>query len=199
MKDEKDSRYSAFLLWLAQGFGIGRIPFAPGTFGSVLGLGWFALLLAPRNFWIYLGGTLLGLALSVWLCGSGEKILNQKDPASIVLDEISAMPVCFFGWVTIFAAKGGTVFPGYFLLHEIWPITIGVFIAFRIFDVWKPWPARQSQTLPGGWGVTVDDAIAAMYVNVLFLVFLGGGHLFHWSYFRGAGSGSFSPEVFFVG
>src|ERR1043165_372016 len=76
----------AFVLWLAQGFGIGRIPFAPGTFGSILGLGWFALLLLAGNFWIYLGGTILGLAVSVWLCGAGEKILNQKDPGSVVMD-----------------------------------------------------------------------------------------------------------------
>jgi phosphatidylglycerophosphatase A len=163
------------LLFLAQGFGIGRIPFAPGTFGSILGLGWFALLLLPGNFWIYLGGTILGLGASVWLCGAGEKILNQKDPGSVVMDEIAAMPVCFLGWVSIFAWKGGWMFPSYFLLHEIWPITIGVFIAFRIFDVWKPWPIRQSQSLRGGWGVTIDDALAAVCVNAIFLLLLATG------------------------
>jgi phosphatidylglycerophosphatase A len=40
----------------------------------------------------------------------------------------------------------------------------GLFAAFRLFDIWKPWPVRQSQALPGGWGVTVDDFLAAIYV-----------------------------------
>jgi phosphatidylglycerophosphatase A len=48
----------------------------------------------------------------------------------------------------------------------------GVFVAFRLFDVWKPWPVRQSQTLAGGWGVTIDDALAAVYVNVVVVVVL---------------------------
>src|SRR6266850_6915707 len=84
---------------MAQGFGVGRIPFGPGTFGSVLGLGWSALLIGSGKLWIFIAGTMAGIALSVWLCGEGEKILKQKDPGSIVLDEIAAMPVCFAGWV----------------------------------------------------------------------------------------------------
>ena len=86
-------------LFVAQGFGVGRIPFAPGTFGSLVGLAWFALLLTGYNLWAYFGGTLLGLALSVWLCGAAERILGKKDPGSVVLDEIAAMPVCFLPWV----------------------------------------------------------------------------------------------------
>ena len=44
---------------------------------------------------------------------------------------------------------------------------VAVFAAFRFFDVLKPWPVRQSQRLPGGWGVTMDDVLAALYVNLL--------------------------------
>jgi phosphatidylglycerophosphatase A len=51
-----------------------------------------------------------------------------------------------------------------------WPAVLGVFIAFRFFDVLKPWPARQSQSLPGGWGITVDDFLAAIYVNAVLLL-----------------------------
>jgi phosphatidylglycerophosphatase A len=43
-------------------------------------------------------------------------------------------------------------------------LLLGVFVAFRLFDIWKPWPIRQSQNLPGGWGVTVDDVLAAGFV-----------------------------------
>jgi phosphatidylglycerophosphatase A len=161
------------LLFLAQGFGVGRIPFAPGTFGSLLGFGWFALLILPGNFWIYLGGTIVGLALSVWLCGAGEKILGKKDPGSVVMDEIAAMPVCFLGWVILAECVGVPLVVGNFFRSSIWPVPAGIFVAFRIFDVWKPWPVRQSQSLPGGWGVTVDDLLAAIYVNgCFFLVYV---------------------------
>lgn len=154
-------------LWIAQGFGSGRAPVAPGTFGSVVGLGWFALLAASGNLWVLLAGSLAGLALSVWLCGAGEKLLGQKDPGSIVLDEIAAIPVCFFAWVGLHLHAHGTMpaVTSFFSGSNLF-LTIGVFAAFRFFDVVKPWPVRQSQSLPGGWGVTVDDLLAALYVNV---------------------------------
>ena len=156
------------LLWIAQGFGSGRIPVAPGTFGSVVGLGWFALLLLTGNLWLFLGGTLLGLALSVWLCGVGEKILGQTDPGSIVLDEITAIPLCFAGWVILLLWQNHPFpTPGFFFTKPNLLLTLGVFVAFRFFDVLKPWPVRQSQSLTGGLGVTVDDALAALYVNVV--------------------------------
>jgi phosphatidylglycerophosphatase A len=164
-------------LFIAQGFGVGRIPFAPGTFGSVLGVAWFALLLAGGKVWVLLLGTFAGLALSVWLCGAAEKKLGQKDPGSVVLDEITAMPICFYSWVGIFLRKTGTL-PGLDQLVSSghWLTTLGVFAAFRFFDIVKPAPVRQSQALPGGWGVTVDDVLAAIYVSlVVWVVDIGKG------------------------
>jgi phosphatidylglycerophosphatase A len=156
---------------MAQGFGVGRIPVAPGTFGSLVGILWLALLLVPASIWLFIAGTIAGFALSVWLCGEGEKILQQKDPGSVVLDEITAMPVCFLSWIAALFWKTGSL-PR---LDEIlnartWPAVLGVFVAFRFFDVLKPWPVRQSQSLPGGWGITVDDFLAAIYVNVVVLL-----------------------------
>jgi len=163
---------NAFLLWLAQGFGVGRIPKAPGTFGSVVGFVWFALLLLAGNLWLYLLGTIIGLGLSVWLCGAGEKILKKKDPGSVVFDEIAAIPVCFIGWIVVYLTKTKSFPPSsYFFSENLFPV-LGVFVAFRLFDVWKPWPVRQSQSLPDGWGVTVDDALAAIYVNIVVAVIL---------------------------
>lgn len=161
----------SFALWLAQGFGVGMIPFAPGTFGSLLGVLWFALLLSTANLWIFAGATFAGVALSVWLCGVAEKTLRQTDPGSVVLDEIAALPVCFFAWVGMLIWRTG-VMPGLdaFFSRRNWPLTLGVFAAFRFFDIVKPWPVRQSQSLPGGWGVTIDDLLAAAYVNGLVLL-----------------------------
>jgi phosphatidylglycerophosphatase A len=160
-------------LWIAQGFGIGRIPFAPGTFGSVVGLFWFGLLLATGHLWSYMLGTVAALGISVWLCGYAEKALRQKDPGSVVMDEITAMPVCFSSWIGMCMARTGA-FPTLDSLcsgANIWlPVT--VFVAFRVFDLWKPWPVRQSQELPGGWGVTVDDVLAAFYVALVVLLII---------------------------
>ena len=161
-------------LWIAQGFGVGRIPYGPGTFGSIVGLGWFALLLNMRSFAPFIAGTVAGIALSVWLCGEGEKILRQKDPGSIVLDEIVAIPVCGLGWVWM-QWRNSHILPTVEKFFSNWAVILLLFVLFRIFDIAKPWPIRKSQLLPGGWGVTVDDLLAAVYVNVLLsLAFLCG-------------------------
>ena len=71
-------------------------------------------------------------------------------------------------WVSQHLAQQGVMpAPEYFFSRGVWPLTVAVFATFRLFDIAKPWPVRQSQKLPGGWGVTVDDALAAIYVNVL--------------------------------
>jgi len=160
-------------LWIAQGFGIGRIPVGPGTFGSALGLLWFGLLLSSGNVWIYVFGTLLGFGISVWLCGAAEKILQKKDPSSVVLDEIAAIPVCFLGWIgKWWMAHHDLPAIKSFFSQRTWYWTLLVFALFRIFDIAKPWPVRGSQALPGGWGVTIDDLLAAIYVVLLSFGFL---------------------------
>jgi phosphatidylglycerophosphatase A len=91
---------------------------------------------------------------------------RRSDPCggSIVLDEITAMPLCFVLWLAI----------PWFQRHELpvpgWQLLTVIFILFRIFDIAKPWPIRRTQKLPGGWGVTVDDALAAIYVAALSLL-----------------------------
>jgi phosphatidylglycerophosphatase A len=150
------------------------MPGAPGTWGSLVGLLWLMLLVAPRNFWLYLAGTAAGLALSVWLCGAAEKILRQTDPPSIVLDEIAALPVCFLPWIAVAWFHAGSLpKPASFFCLGNLACTVILFGLFRFFDVAKPWPVRQSQRLPGGWGITVDDLLAAIYVALISLLIAG--------------------------
>ena len=86
----------------------------------------------------------------------------------MVLDEISAMPVCFTGWVLLYVEKYHVLpLPGYFFRKETWLLTLGTFLLFRFFDILKPWPIRQSQGLAGGWGVTIDDLLAAAYTGLI--------------------------------
>ena len=170
---------NSLILWLAQGFGTGRIPIAPGTFGSLLGLLWLGLLLLPGNWWFYLGGMCGGLGISVWCCGQAERLLQQKDPGSIVLDEMVAIPVCFASWMALEYYRHGTLPPFASLPRPgAWLWILGLFVAFRFFDIVKPWPIGRSQALPGGWGITADDLIAALYVNALcLLLHYSGFHL----------------------
>jgi phosphatidylglycerophosphatase A len=156
-------------LFLAQGLGIGRIRIIPGTFGSSLGFLWFLLILAPGNFAIFATAILLSFFVSVLCSEIGEQVLRQKDPNSIVIDEIIAIPICFLGWM---AVAPNIDCPLWFLTEGRWKITLAILFAFRVFDIWKPWPVRQSQRLPGGWGVTVDDVLAAIYVAVISWFFL---------------------------
>src|SRR5207302_8493601 len=121
LRQIKKQMKNQFILWIAQGFGAGRIPFAPGTFGSFVGLLWFVVLLLPGNFWVYLGGMVTGMFLSVRLCGAAEKILNQPDPGCVVLDEIIAVPICFGAWVGAFLFKNGAMPPpGAFFRPDTW-------------------------------------------------------------------------------
>jgi phosphatidylglycerophosphatase A len=155
-------------LWIAQGFGVGRIAVAPGTFGSIVGLAWLAALLSFKSWPVFILGNVAGIAVSIWLCGEAERILGKTDPGSVVLDEIIAIPLCFTGWLAV-VTMGQNSFPGpeYFWAH--WPSSVGVFALFRLFDVAKPWPVRQSQVLHGGLGITIDDVLAAVYVNLVVL------------------------------
>ncbi len=164
------------LLWVAQGFGVGWIPVAPGTFGSVLGFGWLALLLLPRDGWFLVLGSLAGFAVAVWLCGRAEKCLGEKDPGSVVLDEVIAVPICFWAWAGLLALHHNSLpGPAELFSSNNMRLLLGIFLAFRFFDVLKPWPVGQSQKLPGGWGVVVDDVLAAGYVNLAFLLLKAAG------------------------
>jgi phosphatidylglycerophosphatase A len=156
---------SRFFVWVAEGFGVGRFPYAPGTVGSFLGLIWFALLVLTGSLAGFVVGLTVGLVASVILCGVAERITGRKDPESVVLDEIAALPICFVPWLLMERSRLGQMPEAndFFDARTIW-MSFLLFGLFRILDIWKPWPIRPSQKLPGGWGVTIDDVLAAAFV-----------------------------------
>jgi phosphatidylglycerophosphatase A len=156
--------FNTLALWIAQGLGIGRIPIIPGTFGSGLGFLWFLLILAPGNAAIFYTAILLSFFVSVIVSESAEKTLRAKDPNSVVIDEIIAIPICFLGWII---AVGELPAPSWFLTEGRWKISLAILFAFRVFDIWKPTPIRQSQRFPHGWGITIDDVLAALAVAII--------------------------------
>lgn len=166
------------ILFIARGFGAGLAPKAPGTFGSLVGFVWFALLLETGSLFLYILGCALGMIASIWICGRAEKLLNRHDPSSVVLDEIIAIPICFLSWLVLECRRVGG-FPGsQYIFTQHWLICVITFVTFRLFDIWKPPPVFQAQSLKGGLGVTMDDVLAAGYVNIIgALLFYFGGRV----------------------
>ncbi len=117
-------------------------------------------------------GCIAATLVSVWFCGETEKILKLRDPGSIVIDEIIAIPICYLGWAAWLTVKQGEPLTVSYFFVEKWPTLIGIFGLFRFFDIIKPWPVKGSQKMPGGWGVTIDDVLAAVYVNIVTLATL---------------------------
>ncbi|PXA04560.1 phosphatidylglycerophosphatase A [Coraliomargarita sinensis] len=132
---------------------IGRVKKAPGTWGSVAGMGLYAVLFHHSSF---LGFILLALMLAylaVAFCDAAEKRLQMRDPGMIVLDEFVAVPLVFFG-------MGG--YDGLVAQHGGWPVLLAGFALFRFFDVLKPFGISRLQNLPGGLGCVADDLAAGI-------------------------------------
>lgn len=137
------------VLWLAHGFGLGLIPVAPGTWGSLWGLPLVWGIQSVLPVWGCAAAIVPLFLLGVSICSVGRKHFGKKDPKQVVFDEIAAFPVVF-------------------LATPISAITAPLgFLLFRLFDVIKPWPIRRLELLPGGWGVMADDAAAGIFAGIL--------------------------------
>jgi phosphatidylglycerophosphatase A len=129
---------------------VGFFPIAPGTAGSAAGV---ALYLVVR----WAGGVpafelplvVAFFALGVWLGDAAEKALGSIDPGPVVIDEVMGMLLTLA-----------------FIPVNWMGLTLG-FVLFRALDVMKPFPANRLERLPGGLGMMADDAMAAVYANLL--------------------------------
>ena len=137
---------------------IGRVRFAPGTWGSVAGM--IYQLIVFHNLPATVAGqiTLLLLtAIDLWfaiaICAEAEFRIGRRDPGEVVLDEFVSIPLCFLGWPIMLVGP-----------WERLPIVIFVagFVLFRFFDILKPLGIKKLQDLPGGLGVVADDVAAAL-------------------------------------
>ena len=134
---------------VATGFGSGYAPKAPGTVGTAAALGIYALYApwATPLMDVVLG---VGMTLaSVWAAGHVAAAMGVKDPQIVVSDEFCGLMISLA------------------LLPKTWPWLLAAFVLFRAFDIVKPWPCKKLEELPGGWGVTMDDAMAGVYVNLI--------------------------------
>ena len=129
---------------LALWFGCGRVPIAPGTAGTLGALPLY-LLLRPSGPWaVVAAATVLGV-VGVWAADEVITRTAEKDPQIVVIDEVVGV------LLTLAASVPTTT-----------SLVVGV-VLFRIFDQWKPWPARSLEALRGGFGVVMDDVAAGAW------------------------------------
>ncbi|MGB9464187.1 MAG: phosphatidylglycerophosphatase A [Candidatus Acidiferrum sp.] len=203
---------------IATALGVGYMPKAPGTFGSLVGI-LVAILTHPISlaalvFWLILRRTpyigfgidmptinghaasflllvpslvaLLAVGLiGVWSSSRVAVYSGVSDPQYVVIDEVSGMHLALvlaimpLGLPTrMLPADNASVFAlysGFSLLN--WKYLLLGFLLFRLFDIWKPFPVRQLEKLPRGWGIMADDWMAGIYAAILLRVALHFGLL----------------------
>ena len=162
-------------------FGVGYIPGARGTYGSAVGVVIyliFAWLETPASMQAMQGsgrGFSLGLAsvlffvfhyslnliflvifclVGIWASGHTNSIFGNEDPSEAVVDEVMGQLITF-----CFIPFGLS-----------WPFILAGFLLFRLFDIWKPYPIRDLEILPGGLGICADDIVAGVYAGICLAV-----------------------------
>ncbi|MDC8805482.1 phosphatidylglycerophosphatase A [Halomonas pacifica] len=140
---------------LATGLGLGWLPWAPGTFGSLIGLplAWWLMGLSPRRRVVTLA---ILLTFAVPLCHWASRWLGGGDLSQIVADEYLAFPVVVLGIGPVLARR---------------PWVLGAaFILYRLFDIAKLPPIGQLEAIGGGLGIVLDDLVAALYAWALLAI-----------------------------
>lgn len=144
-------------LTLATWFGCGYFPWGPGTIGSLAGL----LIAAAVEF--KLGGTkqflvastFILLMPSIWAATVTARLAGKKDPGLVVVDEVLGQ------WVTLLGVHSFSI-----------KSFAAAFVLFRTFDIWKPWPVRNLEKWPDGYGIVADDIAAGIYGALI--LYIGG-------------------------
>jgi phosphatidylglycerophosphatase A len=131
--------------FFATGFGVGNLPVAPGTAGSLVGVAFWWGLNHVHHPWLRALLLVLAIGFAIGCAGAASEILHHPDPPGVVIDEIVAMPLVLIG-----------------LGARRWHVVVA-FVMFRLFDIWKPAPVREAQDFSGGIGIVLDDLLAAAY------------------------------------
>ena len=126
-------------------WGVGYLPVMPGTFGSLVGIGVF-LLLGSLAFQLI--GVVVITWAGIWAASRTERILRLKDPGKVVVDEVAGQMIAMLPLSLLGPVKSGVIVS---------------FILFRLFDIFKPYPARRFERLRSGLGIMADDLVAGFY------------------------------------
>ena len=134
--------------------GVGYLPGSKGTYGTIVGVGFYLLVysLSPLHFLLF---TLIFSLFAVWTAEIAEQTFQEKDSQRIVIDEIAG----YFVTMLFIPAR--------------WDLIIAGFVVFRLFDILKPFPLRWiERKLKGGWGVVCDDLAAGVFANIVLQIIL---------------------------
>ena len=148
-------------------FGLGFLPIAPGTWGSMPSAAIFAAIcfLADAEYALCANSIAIVLLIAIgsFVCVRYSPAIisatGKKDPGEVVADELAGQAVTFIG----VSAAGG---------EEILIISAAGFLLFRLFDIIKPYPARNFEKLPAGWGILADDLMAGVYAAIVLHIFI---------------------------
>jgi len=132
---------------LSTWFYVGNLPIAPGTAASAVGVA-IAMICSPSII-LYICVSMIVIILGFMVSGKMEKVLGQKDPGCIVIDEVAGIMLAFF------------------LLPMTPAVIIVAFFLFRAFDMFKIYPVNKFEQLEGSTGVMMDDIIAGIYTNIV--------------------------------
>jgi len=142
----------SLILFVAYGFGMGKIPIIPATFGSLIGV--LLFLVTSQNPVLYLFITISIAIGGIKIADIAEEEGKIKDDRRIVIDEIAGFLITMIG-----------------ICNSILNILLGFFI-FRLLDIIKPFPIRYLQRLKGGFGIMADDILAGIFGCIIFHLIL---------------------------
>lgn len=149
-------------------FGVGYLPIAPGTWGSLVAVGFYAVLASTFTAFRYtanpespesvvavihaiiLVAFLIFSLLGIWAADRAIGLLGNSDPSQAVVDEVIGQLIVFL----------------FIPFTSSWLLIAAGFFIFRLFDIWKPYPIDDLQNLPGGLGICADDILAGIYAGV---------------------------------
>lgn len=139
-------------------FGLGHLRPAPGTIGSAFGLALFWLLLRDQAVLVQLVAVVVVSAVGIAAATLVSRQMQEDDPSEVVVDEVAGM------WLSLLGATGAA---------EV----VLAFFLFRALDIVKPFPASRLESLPGGWGIMLDDLAAGAYTLAALKLLLWMGWL----------------------
>lgn len=135
-------------------FGLGYFPVAPGTITSLVVILAYKFYLYQLSWPLYLLIIFFLFLVGVYTSTKFSAESNKKDPRKIVIDEACGQLLVLFR------------------MSEAWFPVLASFILFRVFDIVKPYPIKKVEALPAGWGIMMDDVVAAIYAGVIINLYL---------------------------
>lgn len=135
-------------------FGVGYFPLAPGTLTSALIVLLYKIVLYKLTWPIYLLLFFLLFGLGTFTADVYSRMVKKEDPRTVVIDEAAGQFIALF------------------MLSPQWTLCVASFFLFRLFDIVKPYPIKRVETFPRGFGIMLDDIVAAIFAGILINLFL---------------------------